>query len=215
MERNHLWNFGRVHHEEQFCEIILNLGQWFSRCCLKNFLSGALAVLLFGAAELFMHFWKSASWRTFMWSYMKFGLVVQEEMSFKDISYLELWQPLSSVDWNHFHYWKKAPWGTIPWNYFEFGPVAQEEMPFKGISYHELWQPFCSTKRNDLCNFGRGYQEEQFCEIILSLSQLFRRCCLKDSYLELWRPSCSREQNHLCNFERGHHGKHSYEVIWN
>ena len=24
---------------------------------------------------------------------MKFGLVVQEEMSFKDISYLELWQP--------------------------------------------------------------------------------------------------------------------------
>ena len=69
---------------------------------------------------------------------------------------------------------------------FEFGPVAQEEMPFKGISYHELWQPFCSTKCNDLCNFGRGYQEEQFCEIILSLSQWFRRCCLKDSYLELW-----------------------------
>ena len=24
---------------------------------------------------------------------MKFGLVVQEEMSFKDLSYLELWQP--------------------------------------------------------------------------------------------------------------------------
>ena len=24
-ERNHLCNFGRVHHEEQFCEIILNL----------------------------------------------------------------------------------------------------------------------------------------------------------------------------------------------
>ena len=33
-EWNHMWNFGRVHHEEQFCEIILNLGQWF-RCCLK------------------------------------------------------------------------------------------------------------------------------------------------------------------------------------
>ena len=32
---------------------------------------------------------------------MKFGLVVQEEMSFKDISYLELWQPLCSVDWIH------------------------------------------------------------------------------------------------------------------
>ena len=31
--------------------------------------------------------------------YMKFGPVVQE-MSFKNISYLELWQPLRSVDWN-------------------------------------------------------------------------------------------------------------------
>ena len=30
-----------------------------------------------------------------MRSYMKFGPVVQKEMSFKDISYLELWQPLS------------------------------------------------------------------------------------------------------------------------
>ena len=31
---------------------------------------------------------------------MKFGQVVQE-MSFKDFSNLELWQPLCSVDWNH------------------------------------------------------------------------------------------------------------------
>ena len=35
-ERNHLCNFGRRHHEEQLCEIILNLGQWFRRrSCLK------------------------------------------------------------------------------------------------------------------------------------------------------------------------------------
>ena len=27
--------------------------------------------------------------------------MVQKEMSFKDISYLELWQLLCSVDWNH------------------------------------------------------------------------------------------------------------------
>ena len=32
---------------------------------------------------------------------MKFEPVVQQEMSFKEISYLELWQPLCSVDWNH------------------------------------------------------------------------------------------------------------------
>ena len=50
-------NFGRVHHEGQFSELILNLGQWFRRrCCLKDFLSGALAVILFGTAEPFMQF---------------------------------------------------------------------------------------------------------------------------------------------------------------
>ena len=39
--------FGRTHHEEQLCEIILNLGQWFRRRCrLKDFLSGALAAPL-------------------------------------------------------------------------------------------------------------------------------------------------------------------------
>ena len=36
---NHLCNVGRKHHEEQLCEIILNLDQWFRRkCCLKIFL---------------------------------------------------------------------------------------------------------------------------------------------------------------------------------
>ena len=42
-------------------------------------------------------------------------------------------------------------------------------MPFKGISYLELWKPFCLAERNYLCKFGRGYYEEQFCEIILNL----------------------------------------------
>ena len=45
------------HHEEQFCKIILNLGQWFRRRCrFKYFLSEALAVLPFGAADQFMQF---------------------------------------------------------------------------------------------------------------------------------------------------------------
>ena len=30
LEQNHLFNFGRK-HEEQFCEMILNLDQWFRR----------------------------------------------------------------------------------------------------------------------------------------------------------------------------------------
>ena len=55
-ERNHLFNFSREYQEEQFCEIILNFGQRFKRCILKDFLSGALAILLFSGVEPFMHF---------------------------------------------------------------------------------------------------------------------------------------------------------------
>ena len=63
---NHLCNFGRTYQEEQFCEIILNFGLWFRGCLLKDFLSGALATLLFSGAEPFMQFRKRASWGTFM-----------------------------------------------------------------------------------------------------------------------------------------------------
>ena len=42
-----LCNFGRRHHEKQFCEIILNLDQWFrKRRHLIYFLSRALVALL-------------------------------------------------------------------------------------------------------------------------------------------------------------------------
>ena len=47
----------KVYHKEQFCEIILNFGQWFRRrCCLKDFLSGALAALLLCGVKPFMQF---------------------------------------------------------------------------------------------------------------------------------------------------------------
>ena len=53
-------------------------------------------------------------------------------------------------------------------------------MLFKDISYQELWQPFCSVEGNHLFEIGRGYYEEQFCDIILNLDQWLRRkCCLK------------------------------------
>ena len=47
-------------------------------------------------------------------------------------------------------------------------------MRFKDISYLELWQPFCSAEQNHMCNFSRGYYEEQFNEIILYLDQLLK-----------------------------------------
>ena len=43
----------RGYYEEQFCEIILNLDQWFWRkCLLKMFLYGALVALLFSRINL-------------------------------------------------------------------------------------------------------------------------------------------------------------------
>ena len=52
VEQNHLRNFGRGHHEEQFSEFISDLD--FRRCRLKDFLSGALVALLFSGGEPFM-----------------------------------------------------------------------------------------------------------------------------------------------------------------
>ena len=57
-EQKHLCKFGRGCYEEHFCEIIFNLGHWFRRRChLKDFLSGALAALLFGGGEPFVQIW--------------------------------------------------------------------------------------------------------------------------------------------------------------
>ena len=55
------------------------------------------------------------------------------------------------------------------------GILFQEEMSFKDISYLELQQPFCSAQQNHLCNFSRGHNEEQFCDLILNLDLWFRR----------------------------------------
>ena len=49
-------------------------------------------------------------------------------MSFKGISYLELWQPFCSADQNHL---SNFVWGIMrnnSVNYFEYGPVVQEGM---------------------------------------------------------------------------------------
>ena len=68
-------------------------------------------------------------------------------------------------------------------NYFEFGPVVQEKMSFKGISYLELWCPFCSVEQNHLCNFGKGHNEEQFCEVVLNVDKRFRRKYNQNTFL--------------------------------
>ena len=112
--------------------------------------------------------------------------MVQEEKCFKAISYLELWQPLCSAERNHLcNFGIRHHEGAILWDYFEFGLVIRGEMLFKDISYLELWSPFCSAEGNHLCKISRGYHEEQFCEIILSLDQWFKRTCVLKIFL-IW-----------------------------
>ena len=72
-------------------------------------------------------------------------------------------------------------------------------------------------EQNHLCNFGRRYHEEQFCEIILNLHQWFSRGCRLKIFL-IWssgQPFCSTERNHLCNFIRGHYEEQFCEFILN
>ena len=72
--------------------------------------------------------------------------------------------------------------------------MVQEEMPFKGISYQELWQPFCSVERNHLCNFGRGYYDEQFCEIILNFGSVVQEEMWFKRFL-IWSSCCPPVQS--------------------
>ena len=102
---------------------------------------------------------------------MKFGPVVQKEMLFKDISNLELWQPLFSVAWNHL---------------CSIGRRHHEEQPCEIILNLDKWfrrkcslkvfliwssgSPFvqrCVT----ICAILVGAPEEQFCEIIFNMGQ--------------------------------------------
>ena len=54
-EGSRLGNYDERHCEEDFCEIILNLDQWFRRtCCLKYFLSYHVVL---GRTEPFRQFW--------------------------------------------------------------------------------------------------------------------------------------------------------------
>ena len=89
---------GPVVQEEMTFKEISNLEIWMPICAIlvsgvlwgkilwnyfefgPDFLSRALAALLFGGVEPFVQFSKREPWGTFMWSYLKFRPVVQEEM---------------------------------------------------------------------------------------------------------------------------------------
>ena len=68
-------------------------------------------------------------------------------MSFKDISYLELWRPFCSLEQSHLCNFGRGHYEE----YFseiilKFGTVVQEDMSFKYISIQSSDNPFCSVK---------------------------------------------------------------------
>ena len=101
-------------------------------------------------------------------------------MPFKAISYLDLWEPLCSVDWNclcnfgRVHHEEQFCEIILNWTR---GPGDVVLRPFLS---RDLVASLFNRAVEPLCNFGRGYYEEQFCEIIFNLDQwLWRKCCLK------------------------------------
>ena len=106
----------------------------------------------------------------FLWNYFQFGPVVQEEMSYKDISYLELWWPFYSTEQNHLCNFMR----NISEIILNLDQWTWRRCCFKDISNLELWWPICLARWNHLCNFGSGHPEEHFCEIILNLDSWFR-----------------------------------------
>ena len=92
--------------------------------------------------------------------FLKIRPAFQEEISFNDISYLELWQPLCSMEWNHLCNFGKVHHEEQFCEIFLIGPVVQEKMPFKDFSHLELWRPLCLWDLNHLFKFGRRNHEE-------------------------------------------------------
>ena len=102
-------------------------------------------------------------------------------MSFKDISFLELWSPLCSVECNHLcNFGRRHHEELFREIIFDLDQWFRRRCRLKIFLYRALVASSCSAKWNYLCNLGRGYHEEQFCEIILNLDHWLRRCHLND-----------------------------------
>ena len=100
-------------------------------------------------------------------------------MSFKDIPYLQLWEPLCLVEQNNLCNFGGGHYGEHFCKIILNMEQWFRRCHLKGISYLQLWQSFRLAEQDHLCNFSREHYEEHFCVVILNLVQwLRRRCCL-------------------------------------
>ena len=84
-------------------------------------------------------------------NYFEFGSVIQ--MSFYDISYLELWQGSGAIC----AVLVERIMSTNSVKLFCIWTSGLEGHVVYKISYLELWRPSWSVEWNHLCNFGRGH----------------------------------------------------------
>ena len=129
VKRNHLCNFGRRHHEEQFCEIILNLDQW---CKDISYLE--LWQPFFSAERNLLCNFCWGYHEAILWYYFEFGPVVQE-MSFKRCLIRSSGGPCVWWSGTIYAILVEGIMGTFMWRYFKFGPVVQKEMLFNEKVY--------------------------------------------------------------------------------
>ena len=100
-ELNGLSNFGRGHHEEHFCEIILNFNKWFRRCRL-NIVCLELWRLFCSAQQINLcNLHRGHYCELFSLKCIKFEAVVHEKMAFQDISLQELELPICWAEQNY------------------------------------------------------------------------------------------------------------------
>ena len=87
-------------------------------------------------------------------------------MSFKNISYQELWRPFGLAGKTICVFFVR---GHYQEQFFEIILYLDQWLSCRLKTFYlELLQPLYLAKQNHLGNFGRSYHEEQFCEIILN-----------------------------------------------
>ena len=82
--------------------------------------------------------------------------MVQEEISFEDISYLELWWPFCSAEQNNLCNFNRGHYEVHFYKSISsLGQWFKRRCRLKDC-YWELWRPSCSVEQNRLCNLKEG-----------------------------------------------------------
>ena len=111
---------------------------------------------------------------------MKFGPAVQE-MSFSDISFLELWQTCCSVDWNQLCNLEEGIMRNKPVKLFRTWTSGSGGNAVKKVFL--VWScgsPFIQRSVTICVILVEGIQRNNSVRFFLNLGQWFRRCRLKD-----------------------------------